>query len=206
MVKILIFPGATIEDMYHNLVPILEINSCRSILHVAKNNAESFAFISEKCPQCQTIFLTPSIRSDKTKANVMVRQLTNHILQLKTDVVENRDIKDRCIGRKKLQLDFFGTFYKDNFHGLSRNVSGPDFITCQSAEDNFKDTLKKFRIKNLNRVIISQININSIRNKIEFVPEAILRNIEILMVSETKIDISDKSICQSGFSCACYNT
>ena len=40
----------------------------------------------------------------------MVRQLTNHILQLKTDVVENRDIKDRCIGRKKLQLDFFGTF------------------------------------------------------------------------------------------------
>ena len=96
--------------MHHNLVPILEINSCRLILHVAKNNAKSFAFISEKCPQCQTIFLTPSIRSDKTKANVMVKQLTNHILQLKTDVVENRDIKDRCIGRKKLQLDFFGTF------------------------------------------------------------------------------------------------
>ena len=85
-------------------------------------------------------------------------------------------------------------------------MSGPDFITCQSAEGNFEDTLKKFRIKSLNRVIISEININSIRNKIEFVPEAILRNIEILMVSETKIDLSDKSVCQSGFSCAFHNT
>ena len=52
----------------------------------------------------------------------------------------------------------------DVSHGLSRNLSGSDFITCQSIEDNFKDTLKK--IKNLNRVIISQININFIRNKL----------------------------------------
>ena len=57
-------------------------------------------------------------------------------------------------------------------------------------EDNFKYTLKKLRIKNLNRVIISQININSIRNKIELLSEAVLGNIDILMVSETKIDMS----------------
>ena len=69
-------------------------------------------------------------------------------------------------------------------------MSGPVFITCQSVEDNFKDTLKKLRIKNLNRVIISQININSIRNKIELLSEAISGNIDILMVSETKIDMS----------------
>ena len=56
-------------------------------------------------------------------------------------------------------------------------------------EDNFKDTLKKLRIKNLNRVIISQINIISI-NKIELLSEADLGNIDILMVSETKIDMS----------------
>ena len=50
--------------------------------------------------------------------------------------------------------------------------------------------MKKLRIKNLNRVIISQININSIRNKIELLSEAVLGNIDILMVSETKIDMS----------------
>ena len=74
-------------------------------------------------------------------------------------------------------------------HSLSKNVNGSVSITCQSLEDNFKQTLKKLRIKNLNRVIISQININSIRNKIELLSEAVFGNIDILMVSETKIDM-----------------
>ena len=78
----------------------------------------------------------------------------------------------------------------DISHSLSRNISGLVSITCQSVEDNFKDTLKKLRIKNLNRVIINQININSIRTKIDLSSEGILRNIDILMVSEIKIDMS----------------
>ena len=48
----------------------------------------------------------------------------------------------------------------DISHSLSRNISGSVSVTCQSVEDNFKDTLKKLRIKNQNRVIISQMNIN----------------------------------------------
>ena len=75
-------------------------------------------------------------------------------------------------------------------HILSRNVIGSVSISCQSLEENFKDALKKLRIKDLNRVIISQININSIINKIELLSEAVLGNMGILMVSETKIDMS----------------
>ena len=71
-------------------------------------------------------------------------------------------------------------------HSLSKNVSGSVSITCQSVEDNFKDTLKKLRIKNL----ISQININSIRNKTKLLSEAVSGNIDILMVSETKFENS----------------
>ena len=41
VVKVRNFPGATIEDMQHNLVPILERNPCHLILHVGTNNAES---------------------------------------------------------------------------------------------------------------------------------------------------------------------
>ena len=78
----------------------------------------------------------------------------------------------------------------DISHNLSRNVSGSVPVTCQSVEENFKDTLKKLRIKNLNKAIISQTNINSTRNKIELLSEAVLGNIDILMVSETKICIS----------------
>ena len=83
VVKVCNFPGATTEDMQHNLVPVLERNPCCLILHVGTNNAESCTsreildkllqlktFISKKCPQCQTVFSTPTIRSDKAKANL----------------------------------------------------------------------------------------------------------------------------------------
>ena len=69
MVKARNFPGATTEDMQHNLVQVLERNPCRLILHVGTNNAESCTsreildkllqlkiFTSKKCPQCQTAF------------------------------------------------------------------------------------------------------------------------------------------------------
>ena len=118
--------------MQHNLVPILERNPCRLILHVGTNNAESCTsreildkllklktFISEKCPQCQTIFSTPTIRSDKAKANLTVRQLTNHLLQLEMD---NRNITDRCIGRKGLHLNISGTIQlAKNFLNFIKN-------------------------------------------------------------------------------------
>ena len=107
--------------MQRNLVPILERNPCRLILHVGTNNAESCTsreildkllklktFINEKFPQCQTIFLTLTIRSDKAKANLTVRQLTNHLLQLKIDAADNRNITDRCIGRKWIRLNISG--------------------------------------------------------------------------------------------------
>ena len=94
VVKVRNFSGATIVDMQHNLVPILERNPCRLILQFGTSDAKSCTlreilnkllklktFIGEKCPQCQTIFSTPTIRSDKAKANLTVRQLTNHLLQ-----------------------------------------------------------------------------------------------------------------------------
>ena len=43
---------------------------------------------------------------------------------------------------------------------------------------------------NLNCVIISHININSIRNKFELLAVAVLGNVNILLVTETKIDKS----------------
>ena len=44
------------------------------------------------------------------------------------------------------------------------------------------------RIKNLNCFVISNVNINSIRNKLEDLAEAVMGNADILMVIETKID------------------
>ena len=105
-----------------------------------------------KCPQCQTIFSIPAIQSDKANANLTVRQLTNHLLQLKTNVVDNRNITDRCIGRKGLYLNFseaiqlakyFVNFTK-NFWSLkgcssiSNSIPGPAHPLTLSSNVEFE--------------------------------------------------------------------
>ena len=71
-----------------------------------------------------------------------------------------------------------------------RNMREPVSINTVTTNDNFKTKLKDIRITNLNRIVISHININSIRNKFELLAEAVMGNVEILMVTETKIDES----------------
>ena len=46
------------------------------------------------------------------------------------------------------------------------------------------------REKNINRPIIGQLNINSIRNKFHFLESEASKHLDILLISETKIDES----------------
>ena len=50
--------------------------------------------------------------------------------------------------------------------------------------------MTNLRIKNPERIIIGHININSLRNKFEFLADMIKDKLDILMVSETKLDSS----------------
>ena len=59
--------------------------------------------------------------------------------------------------------------------------------------DNTSDvytTLNDIRVKNIHRVIISHLNINSIRNKFEALSDIIKNKIDIVLISETKLDSS----------------
>ena len=51
-----------------------------------------------------------------------------------------------------------------------------------------KDILKKMKLRNANKIIIGHLNINSIRNKIEDLKYLIAENIDILLISETKLN------------------
>ena len=65
------------------------------------------------------------------------------------------------------------------------------FKTIESnCEEGPFEILKKIRINNVNRVVIGHININSIRNKFDMLSSMVKDNIDILMVSETKLDSS----------------
>ena len=50
--------------------------------------------------------------------------------------------------------------------------------------------LKMIRTKNVNRLIIGQVNINSIRNKFEALKSITTGNLDILVITETKLDES----------------
>ena len=69
----------------------------------------------------------------------------------------------------------------------TRNIQEPVSITTVTTKNELKTKLKDIRIANLNCIVISHININSIGNKFEFLAEAVTGNVDILIVTKTKI-------------------
>ena len=57
-----------------------------------------------------------------------------------------------------------------------------------NGDFNFKECLKDIRKNNLNRPILGQLNIKSIRNKFSFLASHIGNNLDVLLISETKLD------------------
>ena len=116
------FPGANVEDVRHNFIPIIRKKPSHLIIHAGTNDAKRFTsreildqlrtlkkFISEQVPDYKVIISTPTVGSDDEKAGLPVSQLTNHLRQLKTDIVDNTNITIRHIGIKGHHLNFSGT-------------------------------------------------------------------------------------------------
>ena len=53
-------------------------------------------------------------------------------------------------------------------------------------EEGIKSSLCNLKLRNLNRLIFGQININSIRNTFELFFSLVSNNIDVLLISETK--------------------
>ena len=75
------------------------------------------------------------------------------------------------------------------------NVSESDFEENESrnlkrAKENCRSVLNSLRKDNLDKLIFAHLNINSIRNKFDHLSEQIRCNVDILLVSEIKIDDS----------------
>ena len=201
----------------------------REILNQLLNSKK---IVTDQVPDCKVKISAWTVRSDDGKAGLTVSQLTNHLRQLKTDVVDNTNITSRHIGIKWLHLNFSGTTQlAKNFanvikkiwinegcscikknrilesdhplcssssdimpkienHAFSsegtlntsktKNMREPASITSVTSKNDFKTKLKDIRIANWNCIVISHININSIRNKFELLAEAVMGNVDIL--------------------------
>ena len=53
-----------------------------------------------------------------------------------------------------------------------------------------KSSLKLLKLRNIGRVMVGYLNINSIRNKLDAVREIVLQSLDVLMIAKTKIDAS----------------
>ena len=68
------------------------------------------------------------------------------------------------------------------------NVVKESVTSGNIQEENPLHDLHKLRLSNVNKVIMSNININSLPAKFDQVKEVILKNVNILVVTETKLD------------------
>ena len=60
-------------------------------------------------------------------------------------------------------------------------------ICSNTGSEFFGDTLKALRLSNVDRIIVAQINVNSIRNKFDALIAGIQNKVDILLISETKL-------------------
>ena len=118
LVKVKRFPGSTVDDLSHHIIPIIRKKPTNMIIHTGTNDAPSStsreiqdnllklkALVNEKLPQCKVWLSTPTLRTDNGKATLTVSQLVNHLLNLNIDVIDNRNIKSRHLSRKGLHLN-----------------------------------------------------------------------------------------------------
>ena len=64
------------------------------------------------------------------------------------------------------------------------------FSLANKKRIDAKTILKSIRQKNPNKSVVAHININSLRNKFGLLVDQVKGNIDVLMISETKIDDS----------------
>ena len=78
--------------------------------------------------------------------------------------------------------------------GEESEVSEKSNLHLENIEDGVLDlenvinALKSLRKRNFNKLIIAQLNINSIRNKRDALANIVPGNIDLLVVTETKLD------------------
>ena len=70
------------------------------------------------------------------------------------------------------------------------NPSGKTSHIEKRSEQIFGEILNDVREKIISRPVIGQLNINSIRNKFHFLESVASKHLDILLISEAKIDES----------------
>ena len=166
--------------------------------------------ISKQLPSCRIVMSKPIIWNYDGKANLTTHNVNKHL----SECTENGNNSSQHLGRKGLYLnpkDKGGLVLKflkqirkflrslkrlnesflpfDHSDKVNHKVlrKSENLHSVPINEENTYD-IRNLRNGNPDRVVIGHININSIRNKFESLVKYVSNNIDILMVSEKKVD------------------
>ena len=97
-----------------------------------------------------------------------------------------------CNGTSKNDPLLNANFYSDNDESsiISNSSEVKESYPSICNDEVGNPDLSDLRNEKLNKLIIAHLNVNSLRNKLEFLKDQIQDNTDILMITETKIDAS----------------
>ena len=168
--------------------------------------------ISAKSPNCDVSISNIITREDKHQHKAKI--VNNHLKEMCTNnninlIDYSKNIKHQHLNKSKLHLTKRGTNILSTtlvreisnifqWHYVLSSTNGE--VTGSSNLAGYKSNRKIFCTEtnhleslhksNLNGLIFAHLNINSIRNKFEFLAKDLAGNVDPLMISETKIDNS----------------
>ena len=118
LVKVRKFPGATVNDMYHYLIPLLEKKSHHVILHVGTNDAVNYkgtvivdtllqlkSFIHEKLPRTNVIVSKPIMKVGTKQLENVTTGVNSKLCELDIDIIDRSHLNGT-----ELHLDGKGIF------------------------------------------------------------------------------------------------
>ena len=114
-------------------------------------------------------------------------------LQISNASEMNADAMNLKFGTIEVQendvsINTLNNLEEQNSFNVSGSTNKSVTNSTQGNEPSIHSCLNTLRVENINRIIFAHININSIRNKFEMLSGMVKRNIDILVISETKID------------------
>ena len=117
-VKVKNFPGATINDMYDYIKPILKKRPDNIILHVRTNNTVNEPskivlgkllglkkFIEHTLPESNIVISNLITRIDNGKASLTVTKTNEHLHGLQMDIIDNGNITSNELNKGGLHLN-----------------------------------------------------------------------------------------------------
>ena len=120
--KVRIYPGASVDDMFFNIFPLLRKNPTNIILHVGTNNAVTENstqimsklsklkyFITSILPNCKVVFSQLINRFDDAKAQLTVKETNEKLVNSEVSVIDNNNITREHLGKKGLHMNTHGT-------------------------------------------------------------------------------------------------